>query len=366
MEGKNNFQMTRIKNFAIVLLSLLILTQCSEETQKSMGLKPIPNSFGDINEVVIVADRDIWEGSIGDTLDFYYSSAYPILPQPEPMLDLRHFTPEELDRAPDRKELRNYMIVANLNDSSSPTTQMITKDIGPEKVRQALEDPSFTSMVGRDKWAKGQLIIYQFGNSQEALINNIKQNLTPVLKRIRKADSQKIDATIFFKGESFKLMSEVKNTMGLNMRIPDDFFLAMNKDGVMWMRKETDKVSSNIMITKRAYKNENQLTKEYIKSLRDSLGRYISTEIPNTYMKINDQDLPMLAQPIKMGNQYTIEARGIWEIVNDYMGGAFVSYLIHNPVNNELIFVDGFVHAPGENKRDHMQALEHIINTIRL
>lgn len=358
--------MNRIKNIAIVLLAFFVLTQCSEETQKSMGLKPIPNAFGDINELVVVADTEVWEGAVGDTLQFYYSSAYPILPQPEPMLDLRHFTPEQLDRAPDRKELRNYMIIADLSDTNSPTTQMIIRDIGQEKVRQAIEDPKFTSMVGRDKWAKGQLIIYQFGSSQPALINNLKSNLSPVIKRIRKADSQKIDATIFFKGESNKLMSEVRNTMGFNMRIPDDFFLAMNNDGVIWMRKETDKVSSNIMITKRTYQDEKQLSKAYIKSLRDSLGRYISTDIPNTYMKINDHDLPMLSQPIKMSNQYTIEARGIWEIVNDFMGGAFVSYLIHNPSNNELVFIDGFVHAPGENKRDHMQALEHIINTIRL
>lgn len=358
--------MNKIKNLAIVLFSVLLFTQCSEETQKSMGLKPIPNAFGDINEVVVVADNDVWDGDIGDTLRFYYSSAYPILPQPEPMLDLRHFTPEELDRAPDRKELRNYMVVANINDADSPTTKMIAKDLGQEKIRQAIEDPSFNSMVGRDKWAKNQLIIYQFGNSEGALINNLKNNFSAIIKRIRKADSQKIDATVYFKGESNKLMNEVQNTMGVSMRIPGDYFLAMNKDGVIWMRKETDKVSSNIMITKRPFKDEEQLSKSYIKSLRDSLGRYIETDIPNTYMKINDVDLPMLSKTVKMSNQYSIEARGIWEIVNDYMGGAFISYLIHDPNNNELVFVDGFVHAPGENKRDHMQALEHIINTIRL
>ncbi len=349
-----------------MMFSFLLLTQCSEETQKNMGLKPVPNAFGDINELVIVADNNVWEGDIGDTIRFYYSSAYPILPQPEPLLDLRHFTPEELNRAPDRKELRSYMIVANINDPDSPTTQMVTNDLGQEKIRQAIEDPRFNSMVGRDKWAKGQLIIYQFGNSDVALINNLKSNLSAAIKRIRKADSQRIDATVYFKGESFKLMNELKSSMGIRMRIPDDFFLAMNKEGVIWMRKETEKVSSNIMITKRAYQDEEQLSKDYIKSLRDSLGKYISTEIPNTYMKINDVDLPMLSKPVKMSNQYSIEARGIWEIENDFMGGSFVSYLIHNPNKNELVFIDGFVHAPGEKKRDHMQALEHIINTVSL
>ena len=46
------------------------------------------------------------------------------------------------------------------------------------------------------------------------------------------------------------------------------------------------------------------------------------------------------------------------------MGGAFISYLRHNPDNNELLFVDGFVHAPGKDKRNFMQHLEHIISTV--
>ncbi|MCB0632620.1 MAG: DUF4837 family protein, partial [Lewinella sp.] len=48
---------------------------------------------------------------------------------------------------------------------------------------------------------------------------------------------------------------------------------------------------------------------------------------------------------------------------NDFMGGAFVSYLIHNPEKKDLLFVDGFVHAPGKDKRDFMENLEYIIST---
>lgn len=51
---------------------------------------------------------------------------------------------------------------------------------------------------------------------------------------------------------------------------------------------------------------------------------------------------------------------------NDYMGGSFISYLIHNPQKNELLFVDGFVYAPGEDKRNWMQYLEYIMNTRKI
>ena len=83
-------------------------------------------------------------------------------------------------------------------------------------------------------------------------------------------------------------------------------------------------------------------------------------------MRINDVDLPMFTKVTQVDDKYALEARGIWEIANDYMGGPFVSYLIHSPKRNELIFIDGFLHAPGEDKRNFMQYLEHVLETVEL
>lgn len=47
------------------------------------------------------------------------------------------------------------------------------------------------------------------------------------------------------------------------------------------------------------------------------------------------------------------------------MGGSFISYLILNPNKGELLFVDGFLHAPGEDKRDFMEQLDYVIHTIK-
>ena len=65
-----------------------------------------------------------------------------------------------------------------------------------------------------------------------------------------------------------------------------------------------------------------------------------------------------------INNNYALEARGVWELENDFMGGPFISYLIHNPQKGELLFIDGFVYSPGERKREYMQHLEHIISSV--
>lgn len=82
-------------------------------------------------------------------------------------------------------------------------------------------------------------------------------------------------------------------------------------------------------------------------------------------MKVNDIDLPMLVETTTLNNYFALEGRGIWEMENDYMGGPFVSYLIHNPNTNELLLLYGFLYAPGEDKREYMQQLEHVMHTIR-
>lgn len=352
-------------SFSLFLAGILaiFLSACSEDVQR--GLQPVPTAFGKVNQIEILIDEELWEGPVGDTLRFYYSGAYPILPQPEPIFDLRPITPNQLEMDPIKKELRNYLIVADLSDTESPTAIMVRRDLGEEKVRKAKEDPSFNSSVGRDKWAMGQLLIYQFGFSEEDLINHLKKNFPAIKKRFRDSDRDRIDATVYFNGESGSLKNEIKEKMDAQMRVPNDFVLAISDEEIIWMRKNTPEMSSNLILSKVDYTDQEQLTKEGIKSIRDSIGKkYISSTLPNTYMRINDIDLPMFTSAKTLNNNYALEARGIWEIANDYMGGAFVSYLIHNPSKQELLFVDGFVHAPGKDKRDFMQQLEHIISTV--
>ncbi|MCO6487793.1 MAG: DUF4837 family protein [Phaeodactylibacter sp.] len=354
------------KTVHVILLNalFLLLTGCTEDARR--GLSPIPTAFGNLNEIVVVMDADMWDGAVGDTLRYYYSAAYPLLPQPEPIFDLRHFTPLELSQDPLRKELRTYLVVGNLSDRDSPATKMIVNDIGEEKARKAKEDKEYNSAIGRDKWAKGQLLIYEFGYSEDELIAILKENFPAVRKRVNQHDSKKVDAYVYLNGENKRLEEEVKEDINVSMRIPSDYFLALNDDNIIWMRRETDETSSNIILKKIPYTDRSQLSKDNIIAIRDSIGRqYISSTLPGTYMQTNDVDLPVLTDVTKINGYYTLEARGIWEIVDDYMGGAFMSCLILNPNSNELLFVDGFLHAPGEDKRDIMQYIEHIIRTIK-
>jgi hypothetical protein len=344
--------------------ALLASFGCSPDVQRS--LEPEPIAFGRVNQVIVIADTAVWNGPLGDSLRYYFMGAYPILPQPEPIFDMRHFTPDMLRRDPLRTELRNYIILADVTDPESATAQMILRDLGAEKLREAEDDKGYGVSVGRDKWAKGQTIIYMYGFSKEKVVENITNSFPAVAQRLHRADANMVENTTYFNGQNRQLESDILTNMNVQMRIPGKYYAAINDTSVMWLRLETPETSSNILLHRVPYTDQSQLTYDGIKAIRNELGRkYISSTLPDTYMRINDIDLPMFVKPMEINGRYALEARGIWDIVNDFMGGAFVSYLLYNPEKEDLLFIDAFLHAPGREKRDLMQQLEFILHTAK-
>jgi hypothetical protein len=352
--------------FPVLVLGLGLLTGCSPDGAVSEKLKPTPTAFGNINQLALIADSSLMTSELGDSLLYYYASAYPIMPQPEPIFDIVFKTPEDLRAQPVLQELRSYLIVGNLNDRQSTTTRMIENDISDAKLEKARQE-GFGTAVARDKWAKGQLLIYVFGKNREELLRGLITSFPAVAKRFNDRDLERIDATTYFNGENREVMDIVRIRLGADIRVPKSFQLTPTEDStVVWLRKDIPEGSMNILMTKVLYEDQRQLSKSGIKSIRDSIGRrYIASTAPNTYMKINDVDLPMFSDVTSVNGDYALEARGIWEMENDFMAGPFVSYLIHDPDRRELLFLDGFVYRPNEDKRNLVQELEYILRTTK-
>lgn len=354
-------------SFLLFLAGFILLSaSCTEEMREQLEAQP--TAFGPLNQLVVVADSSLWSSAVGDTFDYYFASAYPILPQPEPIFDIKFFTPAQLMNVKERRELRTYIFLADLKDKNSAMTRMMQEDMGQEKISEVIRDKGFKVTIGKDKWAKGQLLVYMAGSSREALIESIKRQYSSVIQQIRKEDHGRIDAGVYLGGLNETLRDEIRLNLGVDLRVPNDYFKAMYdpEKKVMWIRKETEDLSSNIMIQVLPYTDKAQLSKAGIKAIRDELGKYVASDIPNTYMLTNDVDLPMLSYVGTYQNYYSVEARGIWEMQNDYMGGPFYSLLVLNPNDNKLYYFDGFVHAPGKDKREFMQQLEHVMRTAKL
>ncbi|OAV42602.1 DUF4837 family protein [Lewinella sp. 4G2] len=355
-------------------LSLLLLfglalgvSSCAGDNAFTSRLNPIPGAFGSINSVTVVADSSLWLNGASDSIAYFLEAPYIILPQPEPIFDVRFIEPEKLSAVPTFRELRNYVVLADISDKNSPTTKMVVKDLSDAKIQQVKEE-GFSTVVARNKWATGQQLIYLMGKNREELLRGMSSTRAAVVKRIADSENLRMKETAFFQGVDKALMDTISQRTGARIRVPYGYELVpVRSDDFVWFKRGTRKGSMNIMVTKVPYENQEQLSKEGLKTIRDQIGkRYVSSSLADTYMRVNDKDLPLFTETTDLNGAFAIEGRGIWEMENDFQGGPFISYLINDEANRQLVLVDGFILAPGEKKRDLMGELEQILATTKV
>lgn len=348
----------------IIIMICLGMSSCTDEARKR--LEPTPIAVGSLNQLAIIADQEIWESAIGDSINYYFGSAFPILPTPESLFDLKHFTPDDLEAERTRKELKAYLIVADISDEQSSTTAMVMRDLGSEKTNRARQDTSFHTSMGRDRWAKDQVLVYLFANGKRDLTRQVVSRFPAIAKVIQEQYRRQIDATVYLGGENLPLMNQISEKFGFDLKMPKEYRTVTEDENTLWLMRENELVVSNILIHRLPYKSQDQFKKENIIALQDTLGKNlpVSSTVEGSYLQSNPVDLPVFTQSMRLGGAYAVEARGIWEMEGDYLGGPFLAYLILNESKSELIFIDAFVLAPGERKRNPMLYLEHIISSI--
>jgi hypothetical protein len=321
------------------------------------------NAISAANEIAFIADRDVWESHVGDTVTYYFEAPYPIMPQPEPIFDIRHFTTEDLIAAPLRKELRTYVILADLQDHDSGTTKMLRADLGEEKLRRAAEDSTFFTTAGMDKWATGQLVIYIFGSGIDDLARKIVAAYPVVTQRIQEHDIPLIEAAAYLNDESLPIQRRINEKFGVTMKIPGDYRIAVDTENFLWIRQDFDEAISGITIMRFPYESRTQFELEEYITMRDRMGQMVEGGTPGSFMITNDDDLPVYLYRKEIDGHFALEARGIWELTQDFLGGPFIGFAVVD--GNSILMIDGFVHAPAKNKREYIQRLERVLTSLK-
>lgn len=345
------------------LLGLLLFTSC---TQDPFGNKP--QSIGDLRRLTMITDTTAWKGELGEALRDLYGAPYPVLPQYEPTFDVRYFSPAQFMGNANRRHLRQLLFVADLSDRNSKTAAIVRRDIGKEAVEEARELQEGGIKVRPDFWARNQVVIYIYGWGQEDLLQKVAQSYAKVSEEFFKTDEAQLRSQAYMAGSNNYLNDLIQTELGMRMNVPGDYKLILEEPNLVWIRREIPAVvNSNLLIRRIPYTDQAQLTPEYLLDLRDSLGMaYVTSDKEQSGMLVDRKNIPVQTRTGMLGNSYTLQARGLWFMKNDFMGGPFVSYLIHDKADNSLVLIDGFVFAPGQDKRPFMQVLENIIQSARV
>lgn len=353
----------RMGRLLIVVFFLGLVSACGESNVGDR-FRTMPSSIGNLHQVNLVVDPDLWQSELEETFRFYYQGAYLILPQPEPIFDLRVFSLDDILQEPVRRELKIFIKMVNISDQNSQLTQMVMTDLGQERINRYLENDQFGVQIVRDKWARNQLVVYLFGTDSDAISEGVVRSFEQVKSRIKDFFGSMLEAEVYGGGENRELTQLIRSKFGANVRIPTGWVKAIESDNFLWLRDEKRHASLSLVFHSLDYSSEDQLTPQFLRELRDSLtAEYISSGKEGTYMEVEDRFLPLFDFSRRINGHYAIELRGIWDMREDFMGGPFKSFLILNEATNRLLFVDAFAYAPAEDKRNHMIRLNHIVQT---
>ena len=298
-----------------------------------------PTSSGNPYEVMVVADDTIWEGYAGRALRRVLNREVPMLPQPESMFHVSHITPQHLDRITNL--FRNIIILKTNKQTTQPKIS-----------------------YERDVHAEPQLIVTIQGPTVEGLSAYITEHTRSITQNLS-AEEINRNAMLLESDYNVNFFKKAREMFGIELFIPQDLLKMKVGEDFLWASNDGYTTSQNICVYSYPYVSEKVFKEKNYVALRDTfMKRNIPGDKPTSYMSTNHDFVRCNA--LKVQGRYVMEARGLWEMHDDMMGGPFVSHSTVDTLNNRVIVVEGFVYAPDKMKRTMIRRLEAALYTLRL
>lgn len=84
---------------------------------------------------------------------------------------------------------------------------------------------------------------------------------------------------------------------------------------------------------------------------------------PEMYMSTDT--VSVVTKNLNVQGEYALEARGLWRMKGDFMGGPFVSHTRLDKANNRVITAEIFVYSPDKLKRNMVRMMEASLYTLK-
>ena len=319
----------------------LVLFSCEGNGKKGGKSLFTPVSSGRPYEMLVVIDKAMWERPAGRALFDVLDTDVPGLPQSERSFRISNVGPEHFTRG--------FRIFRNIIDV----------DIQPIYTQPKLK-------YSRDSYSTPQMIMTIQAPDEASFADFVTKNRQVIVDFFTKAEMNR-QINLLRKEHSEVVSAKVGSMFGCDVWVPTDMERYKQGEDFLWASNDRNgsNVSMNFVIYSYPYTDKNTFTKDFFVQKRDSVmkinipgskeGQYIATDAK--YVDVKN---------ISVRGEYALEARGLWYMENDMMGGPFVSHARVDRPNGRVVVVEGFVYAPEKKKRDLMRQLEASLYTLNL
>lgn len=331
-----------MKRFIFIIFSISMGMSLLFSCKDSGGGKSMLQSItGSTNELMVVMPKELWNGSIGDTIKQFFGQEQAGLPQREPIFDLINLPPSNFER--NARAHRNILLVSINNRVDT------------------------ASLVHFDSpWARTQKIFKISAPNAEAFYKIFDANKEKMMGVYLKAERDRL-ISVYKKTANEKIFQLFKNKYDMLLYCPGGYVINKDTNDFVWISMETKVDSRGVVFFQKPYESQSQLNYQVIlDQVNEELGKYIPGPRDSTWMAL-DMITPMTAATYQYeGKYYAMLIKGLWITENDFMGGPFVLNVVLDEKNNRVIYMMGYVYAPDDFKRNMVRQVESILYSMQL
>ena len=322
----------------LCLLMLVLFGSCREEKKKVV----LPESKGIPYELLLVVDRDVWNSSVGDSLQAVLKGSVPGLPQHEPLFKLLRVYPENYVQM--YTTMRNTMFV-ELDSALDKPRLAVAYDVKAKpQVYVELKAPDLASL---------EYILMK--RQQEIVDYFVESELKLEAVRLKKRYHRDTEQAAL-------------KTFGYRICVPDEMRSMKQREKFLWASTDLNEKDLNLVMYTFPY-DPNAEVKDvtYWVEKRDSvMKKNIPGSRPDQWMTTTwEEKVPIVSLRERViDNRQSWELRGLWELRHGGIGGPFVSLARIDTINGQVIVCEGFVYSPRTDKRNLVRRMEAALRTL--
>jgi hypothetical protein len=317
-----------------ILFVLTLLAGCKNNNNTSTK----KNVTGRPGEMVVVMQEGYWKGELGSYCKEVLAQPQMGLPAEEPLFNLIQIPHEAF------------------TDIFLTTRNLMIFKVSPGNKKEIL--------FQKDVHAFTQAVSTISASNAEEAKQVMQENRDKILGFFLVAERNRL----LYSYENIHektVTTATKEKFGFTLNMLPGTKVATTTDSFMWLRYETPEISQGIFIYTFPYDSDSTFTEKYLIIKRNLfLHDNVPGSVNGSYMT-TEADLPFLFNTFKVNGNYAAETRGLWKMENDFMGGPFINLAILDLLNKRVIVLDGYVYAPGKDKRNLLRQVEAMMYSIK-
>ena len=330
-----------IRVFSFITIILILSCACDYKN----------DSYGNFDEIIVIADSNLYLNVRPQVEQIF--DRYIYTPHVERSFLLNYQTYERLGIFQMR---RNLLFLAIL-DGEDAVSKYISNALS-EEVKNAIRSGRIFQIFHRDFFASDQMAIILCAENLSDLKDKMKNQADAIYTELEDYHFERLSKIMFLRAEQKLLEEYFANTMGWEMRIQHDYFVAQESSdkNFVWLRRLKPDRSLFVFRQKASALPDGE---EWLINLRDSITtQYFegdSVEISDTYI-----------QRINFNERPALKMVGVWQNHKLLVGGPFRTFVLHDPNKNYVYLIDFQVTAPGKRKKPFLDQLEVMARSFRI